>query len=252
MEPPGVTGRLFPFGGNVKVLCKLPHEWGEKVFVNGQLLTISREDGTLDVDEETAALLLQNKNKYRDPSKPEKQPSKKPARAGETLADDELPPVVLKDPRTGRELSDEETREVLRKAQEDAAASEPAAPVDDAQEAAQALGQANGGIGQASAGEQAATDPLAAQLGADKAAEIDQAINDQNPERPEDGEPVGAEDPPNEDWPEVSMKSSKADLEQLCMRLEAAGFELERGEGNKRDLLEAIESAYDLMAEDDG
>jgi hypothetical protein len=85
-----------------KLICKLRHEWGEKVFVGGKLLEISKADGLLDVDEDVAALLLQNADKWADATV--KTPFKKPSG----------PPQPILSDKAGNVLSVEETAQVLK------------------------------------------------------------------------------------------------------------------------------------------
>jgi hypothetical protein len=230
----------------VKLICKLHREWGEKIFVSNVFYTIDKEDGSVDVPDEAAQRLLQNKSKWIDPTAVVKQPAKKTGGVLVPVPEDELPPVILKNPRTGEYLSDEETRVELARAQ--AAADAEVAPqesVDDLKAAEALLSKSNSaGKSGLSKGEGVTSDPLAAQIGQAQAAEVDAAIQEGHP-TPGDVD-IEPEEAPA-DWPKVSMKTSKKDLEAVCVRLEADGWELDRGKGRVKDLLEAVEAAYDGM-----
>jgi len=91
----------------MKLLCKLNWEWGQKVSVGGKVLTIGT-DGSLEVDAESAALLLQNKGKWVSAEEAAKE---EPFKKGRARAE----PILMD--RAGNILSSAETAEVLKKAE---------------------------------------------------------------------------------------------------------------------------------------
>lgn len=233
----------------MRIVCKLHREWGERIFVNNEFFVIDPNDGSVDVPEEAAAKLLQNKNKWVDPAAaPAPTPTTEDGTPLEPMPADDLPVVILKDPVTGRLLSDEEGAAELAKAHAAAAKENAAqAPVDDLEAASQVINQQHH-QGHGGDREQASTDPLAAQIGDAKAAKVDMAIQASHDE-PGDVDIEPEESP--DDWPEVSMKNTVKQLDAVIERLLADGWELDLGDGKKADKLEAIEAAYDAMAAED-
>lgn len=64
-----------------KLICKIHSEWGQKVTVGTEILTINAQDGSIEVPEAHAARMLQNANKWHDAAlaPPKRQPAQRAA-----------------------------------------------------------------------------------------------------------------------------------------------------------------------------
>jgi hypothetical protein len=194
-----------------RLICKMHHEWGERVCVSGQILTIPKDTGTLEVDDEIAAKLLQNKDMWDDEATaPKRIPGKRPMSFAE--ANPGVPNVEIRDPKTGRILDDDEALRLLGKPSRTQ--------------------------------ENKSADPIAAQ-----AAELAAKPAPKAEEPPSPA--VKAEEPPSDDWPEVTMDDSKETLLGVLKSLEKAGRNVDlgpKGTKSKASCFEQIEREYDAMS----
>lgn len=86
-----------------RLFCKLTHERNEKFSVGGTIYTIGA-DGFVEVSDDHAPLLLQNKAKWVDPATEAPTPFKRPSGP---------PQPILEDKATGRELTDDEVSAIV-------------------------------------------------------------------------------------------------------------------------------------------
>lgn len=105
----------------LRLYCILPQEWGEAVVVGEYLIKIDPNDGHVDVRKDIARKLLQNPQKW----------SEKVIENPERFRRENQPVVtdrrkfLLKDPRTGRLLDDDEAMKMLSKTAAPTAAPDP-------------------------------------------------------------------------------------------------------------------------------
>lgn len=170
-----------------QVLCIMAHEWGNKIKVGSEILTIPEDGSPMDVSDEQAAKLLQNRSKYRSPDDLAPDQDNSAPQIGKSAA-------ILTEKSTGRVLSVAEVDDILA--------------------------------------------PTPAPAEKPKEAEI---VSEALTEDDDPGEPA-----PGDEWPEVSMQMSKAELRSVANELSAAGYDIST-DGTKADILEAIESVYDAI-----